>query len=162
MNYRIGERVIHWTYGPGIITGIDEKSLGGQTCRYYVLELGELTLWVPFGEIGERCIRLPTPSIEFKAQLNVLSGPGDELPDHQFQRKNQLNERMRKKSLAGICSVIRDLTTRSQLHKLNRNDITVLRYAEECLLDEWELSLGAVRSRARRELDVLLGEDPEM
>jgi CarD family transcriptional regulator len=161
MNYQIGDQVIHWTHGSGMIIAIDEKSLAGQSRQYYVVDTGELKLWVPTDETGENSIRPPTESFEFKAILNSLRGPGVGLPDHHTERKNQLIERMQKRKLVNICSVIRDLTTRSQLYTLNYNDRSVLRHAEECLLDEWELSLGTTRSSASRELEYLLREEKE-
>jgi hypothetical protein len=42
---------------------------------------------------------------------------------------------------------------------LNQNDSTVLFRAEEHLLDEWVLSLGAERSIALQELEILLQGD---
>lgn len=162
MKYHVGDQVIHLTYGLGRIIDIDEKSLAGQTRQYYVVDTGQLTLWVLTDEMGEKNMRLPTRSFEFKKLLNILGSPGEGLPDHHHERKNQLNERMHKRILANICFVIRDLTTRSKLHNLNENDRSVLRRAEEYLLEEWELSLGTSRSSAYKELDVLLRVDQPM
>lgn len=157
MNYQIGDNVIHWTHGTGRIIAIDEKDLAGKTHQYYVVDTGKLTLWVSTDETGETSIRPPTEGLEFKTLVNSLRSPGNMLPDRHFERKNQLGERMRKRKLVDVCSVIRDLTTRSRLHDLNFNDRSVLRQAEECLLDEWEISLGSTRSTALRDLGVLLG-----
>lgn len=159
MNYQIGDKVIHWTHGSGMITAIDEKDLAGQTLQYYVVETGQLTLWVAVDKPrGEESIRPPTGSFEFKALLNTLRVPGKGLPDDHYERKNQLAERMQKRKLVNICGVIRDLTTLSHLQNLNMNDRAVLKHAEECLLDEWELSLGSTRSSALLDLEVLLSE----
>lgn len=159
MNYRIGDQVIHLTHGPGRIIAIDEKCLAGQTRQYYVVDTGQLTLWVVIDEMGEKSIRPPTGSLEFKKLLKILRDPGEGLPDHHRERKIQLDERMHKRIMANICFVIRDLTTRSKLHNLNYSDRTALRRAEDNLLDEWELSLGTTRSSASRELEVLLRVD---
>jgi RNA polymerase-interacting CarD/CdnL/TRCF family regulator len=154
MNYHVGDQVIHLTFGPGKIIAIDEKRLAGQTHQYYVVDTGKLTLWVLIDETGEKSIRPPTGSLEFKALFDILCSPGEGLPDHHLERKNQLNERMHKRILVNICLVIRDLTTRSQLHILNSTDRSMLRRAQEYLLDEWELSLGTTRSSAMKEMEV--------
>ncbi|HEX7972788.1 MAG TPA: CarD family transcriptional regulator [Anaerolineales bacterium] len=158
MNYQIGDQVIHSTYGPGKITAIDEKCLGGQTRQYYVVDTGQLTLWVRIDPVGENSIRPPTKGFEFKKLFSILRSPAEELPDQHDERKNKLSGRMNRRDLADICSVIRDLTTRSQLHNLNYNDRAVLKHAEDYLLDEWELSLGTARSAATKELEGLLQE----
>jgi RNA polymerase-interacting CarD/CdnL/TRCF family regulator len=159
MNYQIGDRVIHWNHGPGTIIAIDEKILAGQSQQYYVIETGQLTLWVVIDKTGEDSIRPPTGSFEFKTLLNSLRSPGKGLPDHHNERRNELVERMQKRKLGNICGVIRDLTTRSQLQNLNYNDRAVLKQAEECLIDEWQLTLGSTRTNALRELEVLMRED---
>ena len=156
MNYEIGDTVVHWTHGVGTVVGIDEKQLAGKTQQYYVVEVELFKLWVPVEEANEGSIRLPTESIQFKGLFDILRMPGERLPDHQYQRKIELRERMQKWTLGGLCHVIRDLTDRSRQHTLNQYDAAVLFRAEEHLLDEWVLSLGAKRSNALSELQVLL------
>ena len=160
MNYQVGDQVVHWLYGLGKITSIDEKSLAGQTRLYYVVEIDQLTIWVPVVETGQSCLRPPTPSSEFKLLLSLLSSPGEKLLDHQIERRNELAQRMQRRTLRDICHVICDLNSRSQVQKLNRNDIAVLKRAKEFLLVEWELSLGTSHTSAQRELDMLLRDNP--
>lgn len=160
MNYQIGDKIIHLTFGPGKIIAVDEKCLAGQTCRYYVIDTGQLTIWVLINDMGENSIRPLAGSFEFKKLFNILRSPGEGLPEYHRDRKNQLIERMHKRILVNLCFVIRDLTARSKLHNLNYNDRSILKLAEEYLVDEWELSLGTARSSAFRELEVLLRGDP--
>jgi RNA polymerase-interacting CarD/CdnL/TRCF family regulator len=156
MNYQIGDQIVHWTYGPGTIVGIDEKILANKTNKYYVVEVEQMTLWVPVGEAGEKSIRPPTPGAEFKQLLDLLRGPGEQLPDQQYQRQSELTERMQKRTLSDICCIIRDLVARSHTQRLNRNDAEILRRAEEFLLNEWELALGTPREIAQQEMKSLL------
>jgi RNA polymerase-interacting CarD/CdnL/TRCF family regulator len=158
MNYQIGDQVVHWNYGPGTIIGIDEKVLGNKASKYYVVEVERMTLWVPVGEAGEKSIRPPTSSAEFKKLLKLLHGPCKQLPDQQSQRQNELSERMKKRTLAEICCIIRDLVARSRKQRLNRNDAETLRRAEEFLLNEWELALRMPRETAQQEMNSLLQE----
>lgn len=156
MNYHIGDQVVHWNYGPGTIIGIDEKVLANKARKYYVVEVERMTVWVPVGEAGEKSIRPPTPSAEFKKLLKLLRGPCKQLPDQQSLRQNELSERMKKRTLADVCCIIRDLVARSRTQKLNRNDAETLRRAEEFLLNEWELALRMPRETAQQEMDSLL------
>jgi CarD family transcriptional regulator len=160
MSYHIGDPVVHWLYGLGKITGMDEKSLAGQTRLYYVVEIEQLTIWVPVVEKGQSCLRSPTPSSDFKILLSVLSSPGEQLQDHQFERQKELAQRMQRRTLMDVCHIICDLNSRSRVQKLSRNDAAVLKRAKEFLLVEWELSLGTPRASAQRELDTLLRNNP--
>lgn len=159
VKYNIGDTIVHWTYGLGTIVAIDQKDIAGVTQQYYVVAVEPLKIWVPVEEANGCSIRFPTESIHFTALFDILRTPGELLPDHQFQRKNELRDRMQKRTLGALCHVIRDLTDRSRQHPLNQNDTSVLSRAEEHLLDEWVLSLGAERSTASSELDVLLRGD---
>lgn len=156
MLYQVGDRVVHWNYGPGIITGMDEKVLAGSNRLYYVVEVNRSTLWVPADEAGEKSLRPPTPASAFKDLLLILDSPADELSENQYQRQTQLVQRMQNRTLEDICCILRDLTARAQQQKLNRSDLEFMRRAQEFLLDEWELSLGTPRESARKELESLL------
>jgi RNA polymerase-interacting CarD/CdnL/TRCF family regulator len=45
--FQVGDQVIHWAHGLGVIIQLDEKSLSGRTRQYYMVQMSGLTLWVP-------------------------------------------------------------------------------------------------------------------
>jgi CarD family transcriptional regulator len=157
MNYEIGDTVVHWTHGLGTVIAIDQMNLAGITQQYYVVKVDLLKLWVPVEDANAGSIRLPTERVQYKVLFDILGMPGKRLPDNHYQRKLELRDRMQKRTLEGLCHVIRDLTDRSRDHTLNQYDASVLFRAEEHLLDEWALSLGVERTNALRELEELLG-----
>ena len=128
-----------------------------------VVEVDRLQLWVPVEEGKVSSIRFPTESGQFEALFDILRTPGELLPDHQYQRRLELQGRMKKRTLADLCHLIRDLADRSHQHTLNQNDAVVLSRAEDLLLDEWMRSLRIDRTNAFGELEVLLrGGLPEI
>ena len=159
MSYEVGDTVVHWTHGLGTVIEIEKIELAGKTQQYYVIEVNLLKLWVPVEEADGGSIRLPTESVPFRMLFDILRMPGKGLPEKHYQRRIALRERMQKRTLEGLCHVIRDLTDRSRHHALNENDAAVLFRAEEHLLDEWVLSLGAERSHASRDVEVQLRGD---
>ena len=154
--YHVGDAIVHWNYGLGTIVAIEEKDMGGVTRQYYVVDVENLQLWVPVEETNTSSIRFPTAGSQFEALFEILRTPGELLPDHQFQRKLELQGRMKKKTLADLCHLIRDLADRGHQHPLNQNDTAILSRAEEHLLDEWARSMGVERANAASELDELL------
>ncbi len=153
MNYQIGDTVVHWTHGLGKITAIEERQLAGEKQQYYVVEVKQYKLWVPVSEALDGSIRYPTEISQFTELFNILRARGTELPENQYQRKLVLRERMQKRTLGDICSVIRDLKERSWQHTLNQNDLAVLMRSEEYLLDEWVFSKGVEYEDAKQELE---------
>ncbi len=154
--FHIGDTIVHWNYGLGTIAAIEERDIGGVTQQYYVVEVASLQLWVPVEEALTSSIRFLTPRTQFEELFDILRTPGEPLPDHQFLRRTELQERMKKKSLAEVCHLIRDLADRSHQNSLNQNDTAVLSRAEELLVDEWARSLDVERSIAIEELAVYL------
>lgn len=138
--YKIGDSVVHWSYGLGKVIAIEEKDMGGETRQYYCVEVGPLAVWVPFSENGDSPIRPPALAEEFPDFYEILQGKAEDLPDHQFMRKNLLKERLQKHTLAELCRLIRDLRGRSRVTPLNQNDSAVLQRVEANLIDEWVLS----------------------
>lgn len=138
--YKVGDTVVHCTYGSGKIVAVDDKGLPGKPCFYYVIEGSNQTLWVPVDENGSSSLHLPTSRSDFKLLINILHSQGEKMSNNRFQRQDQLEERMQKASPKDVCLVIRDLTYRSRYQKLNSNDMRVLKHAQNYLLNEWERS----------------------
>jgi RNA polymerase-interacting CarD/CdnL/TRCF family regulator len=158
--YKIGDTVVHWTYGSGKIVAVDDKGLPGQPRFYYVIEGKGQTLWVPVEESGRSSLHLPTSRSDFKLLIDILRSQGEKMSNYRFQRQDQLQKRMRKASPKDLCLVIRDLNYRAHWGKLCDSDIRILKRAQSYLLDEWELSLGTPREQASREMKWILHDNP--
>jgi RNA polymerase-interacting CarD/CdnL/TRCF family regulator len=158
--YKVGDTVVHWAYGAGVIVAIADKGLPGHPCSYYVIEGRQQTLWVPVEENDRSSLHLPTTRSDFKLLLQVLRSQGEKLSNNSYQRQDLLEKRTQKASPRELCLVIRDLNYRSQSQMLNSNDVWVLKQAQSSLLDEWELSLGTSREDAMVELEWVLKETP--
>ncbi|NUM45637.1 MAG: hypothetical protein HUU38_13105 [Anaerolineales bacterium] len=157
--YEIGDRIIHRNYGPGTITGIEEKMLGKKTGEYYVVQTADVTLWVPV-DATEVSIRYPLDVTAFQELLSLLEGMGERLPDHHLERGEVLMLRMKSRTLRDLCRIIHDLTSRSRRQTLTKNDNEILSRAQDLLLNEWVIVLNTPREIARRELTKLLQEIP--
>lgn len=156
MAFHIGDKVVHWAYGLGAIIQLDEKELSGHTDEYYVVQMHNLTVWVPINEMGERGLRLLTPAGDFERLFDILSSPAEPLSPDRFERKTQLTGRMKEGSIASTCRVVRDLAAHMQTGKMNENDSAMLKRARSFLLEEWSVALSVPVRRAERELIELL------
>jgi RNA polymerase-interacting CarD/CdnL/TRCF family regulator len=152
----VGEKVVHWVHGPGEIVQLDEKILSGHTILYYVVQAGDLTVYVPVENGDQNSLRAPTPACDFKKLFAIITSPGEALADDRLQRKLDLTERMRDGSLDSVCRVIRDLAQRSHTTRLNDHDIATMERAQNFLLREWSLSLSIPPTQAEQELQRLL------
>ncbi|MBP1701732.1 MAG: CarD family transcriptional regulator [Chloroflexi bacterium] len=154
--YQVGDQVIHRTYGLGEIIQLDEKVLSGHIGQYYVVQIYDLTLWVPINDTGVGCLRNLTPAREFQKLFRILASPGEPLSPDRYERKTQLTERLKDGTLESICRVVRDLTLHKQIRKMNDNDSSNLDHAKALLLNEWSAALSVPFQQAEHELRQLL------
>jgi RNA polymerase-interacting CarD/CdnL/TRCF family regulator len=156
MNFRVGDVVVHCTYGLGKVIQIEERTLYGPTLTYYAVQIGDLTIWVPEDEqLGTR-LRPPTPDREFPRLLKILSGPGESLPADRHERKLLLINWLKDGRAESLCRVIRGLSNFRQVKSLNDYDQVVLRRTQQTLIGEWGYSLSITPAQAEYELHHLL------
>lgn len=157
--FQVGDQVIHWVYGLGEIIELDEKVLSGKANHYYVVQMRDLTLWVPQNRTGSQSLRPPTPAEDFERLFDLLASPGDPLSTNSYARKGELAEILKDKTLESICRVVRDLVTYKRNGRSNENDNSTLTYARNFLLNEWSVALSVPFHQAERELADLLEPD---
>ena len=158
MEFQVGDNVVHWTYGPGIIVQIDQKVITGKTTECYVVEIGEMTLWVPLGRADSGSLRPPTPAARFTELLEILRSPGRPLSSDRLERRNYLIEQVKRGTPEVICELVRDLSALKRTGKMNDHDKTILERSQKFLLTEWELVLSVPALQAEQTLHRLLEE----
>ncbi len=156
MNFRIGDKVIHCTFGLGEITEIDEKTINGLPTRCYVVRITDMTVWVPIDDLQQNSLRVPTPPEEFVKTLPILTSPNEELQGDRLLRKNQLLDQLKDGQLSSICRVVRDLTHYQRSSKLNDQEKSILDRAVKSLLTEWTVSLGLPFNQAHQAMEGML------
>ena len=162
MNFYKGDMVMHWMYGIGQIVNLEERALAGLKTTYYVVEIRDMTVWVPAdGNVGSR-LRPLTPKDQFESLLAIISSPSERLPEDRLERKNHLHGLLQDGRAESLCQVIRDLNAYQQkLGKpLSDNDQMILKQARNTLLGEWEFVLSLTHGQAERELNHLLTSPP--
>jgi RNA polymerase-interacting CarD/CdnL/TRCF family regulator len=154
--------VMHWTHGIGQIVNLQERALAGTKTVYYVVQVRDMTVWVPAdSQVGTR-LRPPTPRSQFERLLSVLSSPSEPLPEDRLERKNYLLALLQDGSTESLCRVIRDLSAyQKQLGKpMNDNDQMILKQSRKTLLGEWGFVLSLTPAQAEHELQRMLASAP--
>jgi RNA polymerase-interacting CarD/CdnL/TRCF family regulator len=162
MNFYKGDMVMHWTHGMGQIVNLEERALAGAKAVYYVVQIRDMTVWVPAdSKVGSR-LRPPTPKSRFQRLLAILSSPSEPLPEDRLERKTRLQELLQDSRPESLCRLIRDLSAyQKQLAKpMNDNDQMVLKQARNTLLGEWGFVLSITQAQAEHELHRLLTSQP--
>jgi RNA polymerase-interacting CarD/CdnL/TRCF family regulator len=158
MQFQVGDTVVHYSYGPGVIIQIDQKIIGGSKTDCYVVKIDEMTLWVPLSRAETGSLRLPTPAARFADLLEILVSPGQMLSSDRLERRNHLVEQFNGGTLEAICLLVRDLTTLKRTGKMNDHDKAILERSQKFLLTEWAIVLSVPVYQAEQTLRQLLEE----
>lgn len=161
MQFRVGEPVVHWTYGLGKVIAIEERALSGQKTLYYVVEINDLTIWVPVDDKAKARLRPPTSPRTLKRMVKILSAPAKSLAEDRLERKSDLHRRLQDGNVESLCSVIRDLCNLQRKKGLNDDDKTILKRAFTALQGEWGYSFSVPAAQAEQQLYGLLGQPSE-
>jgi RNA polymerase-interacting CarD/CdnL/TRCF family regulator len=158
MEFKSGDSVIHWAYGLGAVVGVQERALSGEKLLYYVVQVRDLTVWVPVDDKAGSRLRPPTSQQGFKKLFKILSEPGKALSEDRHERKSDLHRRLQDGNAESICAVIRDLTSYQQIKALNDDEKQILKRACTSLLGEWGYSFSLSAAEAEAALHHLLRE----
>ncbi len=156
MGFQIGDKVIHCTFGFGEIIKIEEKTINGGVENCFVVQMSDMTIWVPIDDSAQTSLRAPTSQKEFIETLPILTSPTENLVDDRVLRKKQLSDRLKDGQLSSICSVVRDLSSYQRKFMLNDQERSILDRAIKSLLTEWTFSLGTTQTQARQAMESML------
>jgi RNA polymerase-interacting CarD/CdnL/TRCF family regulator len=156
MNFRVGDSVVHCTYGLGKVIQMEERALYGPTMWYYAVQIDDMTVWVPSDERLDTRLRRPTRGAEFQRLLDILAGPGDQLPAVRNERRLLLTGWLKDGRAESLCRVIRGLANFRQARSLNDYDQVLMKRAQRALIGEWVYSRSVSTAQAEQELFHLL------
>lgn len=157
LDYQVGDTDIHANYGMGEIIQLDEKFIHDRQMLCYVVQIRGLVIWMRADEPGKSGLRLPTQSRDFDGLFAILSSPGELLPTERFERKKELIERIKRGSLASICTVIRDLALYKRQKEFNDDDKAIMKRAQDFPLEDWVYARSVSWMQANDEFVRLLG-----
>ena len=157
MGFCVGDKVFHCTFRLGEVTQIEDKVINGHLTSCYVIQLEDMTIWVPLDDTRQSSLRGPTPPDEFIKTLPILSSPNEILLEDRVLRKKQLTDQLKDGHLESICRVLRDMTYYSRNSKLNDQEKSILERAVRSLLTEWTFTLGTSQIQAHQAMERMLG-----
>ncbi|RLC74178.1 MAG: hypothetical protein DRI52_00400 [Chloroflexi bacterium] len=153
--FKTGQKVVHHSYGAGVITAIEEQMLDSQTRRYYVIALTDAgkdsQLMVPEDRVSKR-LRPLASGQELRRAMKVLSSKPRELPTDVKERTALITERLSSRETLRTAEVIRDLAWRHRQKRASRSDDKLLKRALEMLAREVALQQGIGMEEAAAQL----------
>lgn len=137
MELKTGDWVMHCAHGLGQVIGLEEQVNNGKKIIYYMVQLADLTIWVPADENIESRLRFPSTKNEFQKRLSILTSKAEELPTDRRQRTLQLQETMKDGRTESLCRIIRDLQAVRGKKTWSEYDSAIFKRAQKALSGEW-------------------------
>ena len=154
--FRVGDSVVHPFHGVGEVIAIEQKLLGGERNTYYVVSLGNQTIWVPIKKASGIGLRPVISKRKLGDVIKILRSKADPLADDLRARQQQIAARLTDRSLKSLSEVLRDLNGRGASNKLNESDLNTVRRVKVLLVGEWAVACNITREEAQRQLDAVL------
>lgn len=126
--------------------------MNGSQALYYVVQVSDLTIWVPMDGNLESRLRVPNSASAFQAILAVFTEPPETLPADYRLRNQQLQARLKEGSAEAWCRLLRDLAADRQNRNWSGNDRALLTVVRKILLAEWSFSLSISPEQAEMDL----------
>ena len=134
MDFKKNDWVVHCTHGLGQIKDIEERTFFDKVTLYYMVQVSDLTIWIPADENIQSRLRFPTSPASFKKSISILSTAPEKLPDDYRQRNTQLSEMLKDGRADSLCKVIRDLTAYRHARSWSEHDNALMRRTQKASL----------------------------
>ncbi len=142
--YQIGDKVVYPMHGAGIIDRIEEKTILGESRRYYVLNVssGDMKVMIPVDKCEDIGIRHIIEKEEVENVLEVLEGPSTPMSDNWNRRNRENMELLKTGDIRKVAGVVRNLIRVERTKPLSTGEKKMLSNARQILESELILTMG--------------------
>jgi len=136
--FAVGDVVVYPHHGAGVIEGISEKTVEGETRQYFVLRMcqGNLTVMVPSDSTDRIGLRNIITKKEVDKVFDVLSDKSSPMPSNWNHRYKKNRDKLRSGDIFQVAEVVRNLTLRDMEKGLSSGEKRMLNQARDILASE--------------------------
>lgn len=142
--FDIGDKIVYPMHGAGIIEGIEEKKILGETRRYYVLKIpcGDMKIMIPVESSDDIGVRAIGDAESFSRIMDTLSAKSSDMPGNWNRRYRENMERLKTGDILEVAGVVRNLVRTDHEKKLSTGEKKLLTNARQILVSELVLISG--------------------
>ena len=142
--FSVGDKIVYPMQGAGVIQGIEEKKILGQTRQYYTLKLpgNDINIMIPVDSSESIGIREVLPEEEMRKILDVLSADSTPMDPNWNRRYRENMEKLKSGDINQVAGVVRNLVRNDRVKSLSTGERKLLNGAKKILLSEFVLSMG--------------------
>ena len=140
LRFKIGDWIVHYSYGVGKVVDIVEKVLDGQEDTYFKVSTTDIEYWLPNEKADVDHITPIRSKKDFDQALQIISKPPELMSDPPSRHSRLIYERWMDGSLPARAALIRDLHGMNTVKKLNYDEKRAYDKAENFFINEWIIS----------------------
>ncbi len=138
--FKIGDYIVHTSYGVGKVEDIIEKVLDNDRQAFYKISTKEIEYWLPMDNQDSDHIKPIRNKQAFEKALKILSMAPELSELTRNARINLIHDRWLDGSLEGRAKLLRDLNGRHNAGKLNYQEKQMLDKVRRFFVREWILA----------------------
>jgi len=168
LRFKVGDWIVHTSYGVGKVVDIIDKDMDGQQETYFKVSTDDIEYWLPVDKADADHIMPIRSEKEFDKAIKIISQPPTPMTEPHNQYKRLIYERWLDGSLSARAAFIRDLHGRNSVKSLSYDEKAAYEKAENHFINEWiltnpSLSKSAAKKRLKEALAVSIQREmPEV
>jgi len=140
--FNIGDMIAHPMHGAGVIDGIEERKINGQTRQYYILKMptGGMVVMIPMENCEQIGVRPILCEAEAESLVNSIPDIDAEMTPNWNRRYRENLQCLKSGDLFEVARVIKGLMARDSEKGLSTSERKMLHSAKQILVSELSLS----------------------
>ncbi|GAU79722.1 CarD family transcriptional regulator [Fusibacter sp. 3D3] len=140
--FKIGDRVVYPMHGAGVIEGIEEKELMGETREFYILKLPirNMKVMLPIDNAENLGVRKVVDMKAFGQVMDILAQDKSIMPDNWNRRYRSNLELVKTGNIFEVATVVRNLEILDREKGLSTGERKMLNNSKQILVSELILS----------------------
>lgn len=153
--FQIGDKVVYPMHGAGIIEGVEEKEILGETRKYYVLRLPlkNMKVLLPVDNIDQLGLRTIISSDQVKGVFGVLEEDISAMPQNWNRRYRSNMEKVKSGDIYEVADVVRNLMLMDREKGLSTGERKMLTNSKQILVSELCLAKDSTEKEILKLID---------
>ncbi len=156
MDLHINDKIVHASFGVGVIKKLTKKKINGKTRHYYKIKTDKLTYWFPVKDSDSNKIRPIRSAATFSKMLSIIRKKPQKISSNYRARIKYINDEIDKCSLSANAKLIRDLNYMNFNKPLHVNEHRIFDKLKSQFVGEFSASAGIDKDEAANKLEEAL------
>lgn len=161
--FKVGDNIVYPMHGAGTIESIEEKSILGESKKYYVMKMpGDVKVMVPTNNAENIGVRDVIPDLESKKVFEVLENQATDMTLNWNKRYRDNMDKMKSGDIYAVADVVRTLSFKQKEKGLSTGEKKMLVNAKQILVSELALSSQApedsIENQINQKIDLSFDE----